>query len=218
MLAPTQTNANYLLEVGLIPWDDGCMGFVYDYTDTNNFARVLFDNQVPVAGQLPRGLTVSRKSGGVWKDIVVGDAGFIYTPGRPFELRFANNNGAYTLLAWNSDAPGTVYRWQWADRPAIAPNRFGLAIWNMPDGHFSYLRASGLPTVPPPPLKITRVAVSGGTVTLDVSKPIWARYNVQRSLTVDGTYINVATDQTEAQYTEPLPGATAFYRLVLVSP
>ena len=201
-----------------MPWDDGCMGFAYDFQDADNFARVLLGSQIPTAGQLPRGLTVSRKSGGVWKDIVVGDTSFIYTPGRPLDLRFANNNGAYTLAAWNSDAPGTVYRWQWTDRPSTVGHRFGPAVWNMPDGHFTYLRAAGLPAIPEPELAITQVSVSGGNVVLDVSKPIWARYNVQRSLTVDGAFVNVATDQTGAQYAEPMPGGAAFYRLVLVAP
>jgi uncharacterized repeat protein (TIGR02543 family) len=49
MLVTPTTNGNYILELGITPWDDGGMGFVYDFVDTNNFARVLFDAQVPAA-------------------------------------------------------------------------------------------------------------------------------------------------------------------------
>lgn len=215
---PALTNGNYILEVGIHPLDDGGIGFVYDFKDTNNFARVLFDSQVPNAGQLPQGLNVSRKSGGVWTDIAVGDTAFIYTPGRRFDVRFANNNGVYTLLAWNTDDPATVYRWQWTDQPAAGTNRVGLAVWNMPDAHFTYFRASGLPTVVTfVPFKITQISLAGGNVTLDVLKPAGSNYHVLRATNVVGPYITNAASQSGAQYTEPAPvGGSYFYRLQLL--
>lgn len=218
LLAPALTNANYLLELGLHPCDDGGMGFVYDFKDTNNFARVMFNSQVPLAGQLLRGINISRKSGGVWSDIVAGDNTFIYTPGRPFETRLANNNGIYTLSAWNNDDQATVYHWQWTDQAATASNRVGFAIWDMPDAHFNYLRASSLATVTLQlPFKITNIALTGGNVVLDISKPTGSSYHVLRATDVTGPYTTNAANQTGAQFSEPAPvGSTYFYRLQLL--
>src|SRR4030095_12631647 len=104
-------------------------------------------------------------------DIVVGDNTFVYTPGRPFDVRFANNNGIYTLTASLTDNPATVYHWSWTDQATAISNRVGLAIWDMPDAHYTYLRASGLTTVVPViPFKITKISLSGGHVTLDLSR------------------------------------------------
>jgi hypothetical protein len=130
-------------------------------------------------------------------------------------VRFANNNGAYKLVAWNTDVPATTYRWQWTDQPAAATNRFGLAIWNMPDAHFSYLRASGLNAQAAAPFKITGVSTAGGNLALNISKPLWALYSVQRATAAGGPFVTVATNQNGLQYSEPLPGSAAFYRLLL---
>lgn len=218
LLAPSLTNANYLLELGIHPCDDGGMGFVYDFQDTNNFARVLFNSQVPLAGQLLQGINISRKSGGVWSDIVAGDNTFIYTPGRPFDVRLANNNGVYTLSAWNNDDPATVYHWQWTDQAAAVANRVGVAIWDMPDAHFNYLRVSSLTAVATQtPFKITGISLSSGNVVLDISKPSGSSYHVLRATVVTGPYTTNAANQTSAQYSEPVPvGSTYFYRLQLL--
>jgi uncharacterized repeat protein (TIGR02543 family) len=215
-LAPQLTNANYVLQLGIHPLDDGGMGFVYDFKDTNNYARVLFDSQVPGAGQLPQGLNISRKSNGVWSDIVVGDNTFVYTPGRPFDVRFANNNGAYTLTASLTDDPATVYHWSWTDQATAISNRVGFAIWDMPDAHYTYLRASALPSlVSTEPLKITGISLSGGNVILDISKPAGSSYHVLRAPSVTGPYVTNAANQTGAQYSEPAPAGSSFYRLQL---
>lgn len=217
LLAPALTNGNYALELGIQPMDDGGMGFVYDFKDTNNFARVLFNSQTAAAGELAQGLSVSRKASGAWTDIVVGDRAFIYTPGRQFDVRFANNNGVYTLSAWNTDDPAAVYHWQWTDVPATPSNRVGVAIWSMPDAHFTYLRAYDLPVlVPAVTFEITDVSLSGGSVTLEVSKPAGAMYHVLRAATVDGLYSTVAVNQSSAQYSEAAPAGTAFYKLQLL--
>ena len=124
----------------------------------------MFNSQVPLAGQLAQGLNVSRKVNGVWSTIVAGDNTFVYAPGRPFDVRFAKNGGACTLTASLTDNPATVYHWSWADL-AKGGSRVGLAIWDMPDAHFAYLRASSLAaSAPVEPLKITKVTVSGGNV------------------------------------------------------
>jgi len=218
LLAPALTNANYVLELGIHPLDDGGMGFVYDFQDTNNFARVLFNSQVPLAGEFAQGLNVSRKSGGVWTDIVAGDNTFVYTPARPFDARFANNNGVYTLSAWNTETPATVFRWQWTDQPAAAGNRLGLAIWDMPDAHFNYLRAYSLPAIAPvEPFKISNISLVAGNVVLDITKPVGSSYHVLRATSVTGPYTTNAANQTGAQYSEPLPaGAANYYRLQLL--
>jgi hypothetical protein len=214
LLAPPLTNANYLLEIGIHPLDDGGMGFVYDFKDTNNYARVLFNSRAPAAGGMAQGVNISRKSNGVWSGIVVGDSTFVYTPGRPFGARFADNNGVYTLTATPADNPATVYHWNWTDQPVQATNRVGLAIWDMPDAHFTYLRASSLLAVVP--FKITKVSVNGGNVVLDISKPSGSSYHVLRASNVIGPYVTNAANQTGAQYSEPVSAGSWYYRLQLI--
>ena len=93
----------------------------------------------------------------------------------------------------------------------------GLAVWNMPDAHFTYLRAYSLAQlVIAEPLEITRISRTGGNVVLDISKPAGALYNVLRASVVSGPYAPVATNQSAPQYTEPAPAGNAFYRLELV--
>lgn len=217
LLAPPITNANFLLEVGIHPLDDGGMGFVYDFQDTNNFARVLFNSQVPVGGDMLRGVNISRKISGVWSNILVGDTSFVYAPGRPFDVSLAANNGSYSMTATLSDSPGTAYHWNWTDQPATADNRVGLAVWDMPDAHFNYLRASSL-AAPAPyiPLKITNVTRDGGNVILDIIKPTGSSYHVLRSANVTGPYVTNAVNQTGSQYIEAAPAGDAFYRLQYV--
>jgi uncharacterized repeat protein (TIGR02543 family) len=217
LLAPPLTNANYLLELGIHPLDDGGMGFVYDFKDTNNYARVLFNSRAPASGDLVQGINISRKSNGVWSSIVVGDNTFVYAPGRPFDMQFANNNGAYTLTATPADNPATVYHWNWTDQSSQASNRVGLAIWSMPDAHFTYLRASSLLSVPPATqFKITNVSLNGGNVVLDISKPSGSSYHVLRASNVLGPYVTNAANQTGAQYSEPVSPGARFYRLQLL--
>ncbi|MBE0544667.1 MAG: hypothetical protein IH623_25285 [Verrucomicrobia bacterium] len=217
LLAPALTNANYVLELGIHPLDDGGMGFVYDYEDTDNFARVMFNSQVPLAGQMAQGVNVSRKSGGVWTTIAAGDNTFIYTPGRRFATRFANNNGTYTLSAWNVDAPAIVYRWQWTDQ-SVANNRVGLAIWDMPDAHYDYFRVLDLPELAPVvSFEISNISIVGGNVVLDVTKPDGVNYHVLRATSVTEPYTTNAANQSATQYSEPAPvGNTYFYRLQLL--
>ena len=217
MLAPALTNANYLLELGIHPLDDGGMGFVYDFKDTNNFARVLFDSRVPVGGDMVQGVNISRKSGGVWSTIVAGDNTFVYAPGHPFDVRFANNNSKYTLTASLADNPSTVYHWSWTDQPVSATNRIGLALWDMPDAHYTYLRATALPAIIPfIPLNIDSAAISGGNVILNISKPTGSSYHVLRATNVTGPYTTNALNQTGAQYMEPAGTGNVFYKLQLV--
>jgi hypothetical protein len=219
LLAPaTLTNQYYLLEMGILPFDDGGMGFVYDFQDTNNYSRVMFNSQVPAAGDLLAGVNIGRKVAGVWTNITVGDNTFVYAPGRRFDARFANNNGAYTLSVAYMDDPTKLYTWTWTG-PAVNPNnRVGVAVWDMPDAHYSYFRASSLPSVAPyVPFKITNISLSGGNVVLDISKPTGSNYHVLRATSVLGPYATNAANQSAAQYSEPIPvGTTFFYRLQLL--
>jgi hypothetical protein len=218
LLAPDAMSANYHLQFGFHPFDDDGIGFVYDYQDTNNYSRVLFCSANAPAGGFGAGLTVSRKSSGVWSDIVAGDASFIYVPGQPFEVTFANNNGSYTLIARDSDNPATIAKWHWTGAPAATGNRFGAAVWAFQDAHFLYARAYSLPAlVPSTPFKITNISLSGGNVVLDISKPDGSSYHVLRATEVTGPYTTNAVSQTAAQYTEPQPtGTTYYYRLQLL--
>jgi hypothetical protein len=217
LLAPVPPVPNYLLQVGFHPFDNDGIGFIYDFQDTNNYSRVMFRSEMTFTGDIPPGLSVSRKSDGVWTDVVAGDTTFLYIPGRPFEVDFANNNGSYVLLARHVDSPGNVSKWQWTGPVATPGNRFGVAVWASQDAHFTHVRALSLPEFTPIiPLQITKISVAGGSVVLDVSKPDGALYNVLRAASVTGPYSSVANNQSGAQYTEALPGATAYYRLELV--
>src|SRR5690606_26919349 len=68
ILAPVTGLTNFFLELGFHPFDDDGMGFVYDFQDTNNYSRVLFVSEPSGPGRVPQGLTVSRKSDGMWSD------------------------------------------------------------------------------------------------------------------------------------------------------
>jgi uncharacterized repeat protein (TIGR02543 family) len=214
LLAPNQGTANYYLEVGIHAFDDDGVGFVYDFQDSNNFSRVMFRAEATYDGDIPPGLSVSRKSGGVWSDIVAGDPTSSYVPGRPFGLEFANNNGACRLLARELDNPANIFRWQWTSPAPSAGNRFGLTTWASIDAHFLYARAYSLPTITA--FKITQIRVQGGNVILDLTKPAGSNYNVLRANNVLGPYQPVATGLSSLQYSEPLPaGSPHFYRLQL---
>jgi hypothetical protein len=218
LLAPDQVSRNYLLQIGFHPFDDDGIGFVYDFVDTNNYSRVLFDAQPPVAGNIPQGVSISRKSGGIWTDIVTGDPAFIYTNGRPFGIEFANNNGDYRLVVRDLDNPAYAAYWHWTGPVAAANNRFGVTTWFETDAHFLYARAYMLPVVAayvPSPFAITNItAVPSGNVTLYVSKPAGVSYHILRATSVGGPYLPVATYQTGTQYSEAMPTGTAnFYRL-----
>lgn len=218
LLAPAPGVTNYLLEIGFQPFDDDGIGFVYNYLDTNNFSRVLFRTQMTFAGNVPGGLSISRKTDGVWTDIVAGDAAFLYTPGRPFAIEFANNNGEYHLVARDLDDPAQMAQWHWTDVAATTANRFGLACWAMQDAHFLYARASSLPnTVPVEELEITGIRLEGGNVILDITKPAGSTYDVLRATDIGGPFVPVATGLSDPQYTESIPAGNAnFYRLQLV--
>jgi hypothetical protein len=220
LLAPGLTNANYLLALGIIPYDDGGIGFVYDYVDTDNFSRVLFDAQIPLAGELAQGLNISRKSGGVWSDVVTGDPSFVYAPGRAFDLRFTHRtNGSCYMAASYKDDPATVYNWQWTNAPSASTN-YGLAVWNMPDAHYSYARAYSLAPAAAvaTPFMITNITLQGGNVILGILKPAGSSYHVLRATNVAGPYATNAANQTVNPYSETAPtGSSAyFYRLQLL--
>jgi hypothetical protein len=203
--------------VGIHPFDNDGIGFVYDYQDTSNYSRVLFRQEPTYETDVPPGLTVSRKSAGVWTDIVAADPAFLYTPGRPFELDFANNNGDFTLVVRDLDVATNTVKWHWTGTPAGAGNRFGLTTWTFQDAHFLYARAYGLPVVAPyVPFKITRITLAGGNVVLDISKPTGSNYNVLRASNVTGPYVTNAANQSALQYNEPAPVGGAYYRLQLL--
>jgi autotransporter-associated beta strand protein len=73
----------------------------------------------------------------------------------------------------------------------------------------------GVASFTPPTLSITDVSVSGGIITFNISKQNVTSYNVQRITNLGDTWVNVATNQTGTQYSEPVSGTTAFYQLVV---
>lgn len=219
LLATAPDLPDYWLELAFHPFDDDGLGFVYDFTDADNYARVLFASEASGAERIPQGLTVSRKAAGVWSDLIAGDAAFVYRPGQPFAAEFANNNGEYQLTAWSLDDPAQQATWRWVEAKARPGNRFGLATWAMTDGHFLHARAYGLPGRGPlPQLKIARVSLSGGNVVLEISNPGGTAYNVERTTDLGAnSWTVIAAGQTGATWTTPVPtGSPAtFWRLVV---
>ncbi|MBI4327961.1 MAG: hypothetical protein HY674_22250 [Chloroflexi bacterium] len=217
LLAPAPGSANYFLEIGFHPFDDDGIGFVYDFQDTNNFSRVLFVSEPSGNGRVPQGLSVSRKSAGVWTDIIAGDNAFVFRNGSPFAVEFANNNGQYRLTTRLLDEPDTVRAWSWTGPAASVGNRFGLTAWGMSDAHFLYARAYSLPTRPAAgELRISQVTIAGGNLVLDIVNSSGAPFNVERSETLaPGSWTVAAAAQTGAQWTTPLSSAAqaVFYRL-----
>lgn len=208
LLLAAPGGANYSLEIGFHPYDNDGIGFVYDFEDTNNYARVLFVSEASGNARVPQGLNVSRKTAGIWSDIVAGDNAFIYQQGQPFAIKFSNNDGEHRLSAWRLDNPGTISSWTWNDQPANPNNRFGLAVWAETDGHFLYARANSLPE-----LRITSIAISGGMVTLTIVNSTGAAYDVQFSTDLT-SWNTVAMNQGGAQWSGAYPGGSqGFYRL-----
>jgi hypothetical protein len=217
LLAPSPGVENYLLELGFHPFDDDGIGLVYNFFDTNNYSRVLFVSESTGIGRVPQGLTVSRKRNGQWSDLVLGDGTFIYHPGQPFAVEFANNNGACRLRARELDNPALVYEWQWQDDAGRATNRFGLATWGETDAHFLYARAFKIPTqTVVGELQISSVALSGNNIVLGVSKPAAMQYDVQiKTNLMTATWTTVESGQTASQWTGPIPAgiSEAYWRL-----
>ncbi|HKS38586.1 MAG TPA: hypothetical protein VJW76_15440, partial [Verrucomicrobiae bacterium] len=216
LLAPAQ-GENYLLEIGFHPFDDDGIGFVYNFYDTNNYSRVFFVSEATADGRVPQGLSVSRKSAGQWTNVVAGDNAFIYRPGQPFAVEFANNNGSYRLRVRELENPATTYEWQWQDAAATGTNKFGLTTWAQTDAHFLHARAFRIPTqVVPGDFHITSVAVSAGNIVLGVTNPSALPYDVQVNTNLATTaWTTVATGQTDAQWTGPVPTGTSqsYWRL-----
>ena len=225
MLAPDQVSQNYTLQIGFHQFDNDGVGFVYDFVDTNNFSRVIFRQEATIDGDVPIGLSVSRKTNGVWTDIVSGDPAFLFVPGRPFEMLFSANSGDYTLLVRDLDTPilTTLSNrwWHWTGPTNAAVNRFGVTTWASQSAHVLYARAFSLPVTAPVtpvagPLSITNITVAGGTVTLGIQRTPGIPYHVLRATDVLGPYVTNAAYRVSGQYTEPeVPGATLFYRLQL---
>ncbi len=215
LLGPPPGSASYLLQIGFQAFDNDGIGFVYDFQDTDNFSRVMFRQEATFAGAVPPGLSVSRKSGGVWTDIVASDRAFSYTPTTPFAIEFANNNGAYRLIARDLDNPAITANWSWTAPAATPGNRFGVTTWASPDAHILYARALSLPAASTP-FVITKISLSGANVTLDISKPAGLNYHVLRASSVTGPYVTNAPNQSALQYTEPAPPGGAYYRLQLL--
>ncbi len=213
--APNPAATNYVLQFGFHAFDDDGVGFVYDYQDTNNYSRVLFVAEATAAGRVPQGLSISRKSNGLWTDIVAGDTGYLYRPGRPFDVEFANNSGNCALVVREPDSPATLARWQWTAPASIGANQFGISEWGSVDLHVLYARALPLPSASQPggDLEITNVRVTGSNVVIEISNPSGVSYDVLRASQAEGPYLPVATNQIAAQYTEPVQPQNAFYRL-----
>ena len=192
MLIGPMLESNYLLKFGFISNAandyltaiDG-LGFIYDFKDIDNYARVLIVNTKDMAldngSSLPRGINVTRKVNGEWKNIITGNRSFSYVRGRPFEILFTSENGNYHMsiqgyepkYLWNqwrnSYFPSTPTEIKqgaksaelhWVDQKSLPDNKFGITTWGSPLANIfkteSYSLSAKVPTAPnPATLKIT---------------------------------------------------------------
>lgn len=221
LLAPALGSAGQRLEFGFHPFDDDGIGFVYDFRDTNNYARVLFVSESTGPGRVPQGVSVSRRSGGVWSDLVVGDPGFVYANGRPFAVEFSQQRGECRLTVLNLDATGSVPAvFGWSDVPAVATNRFGFTCWGETDAHFLHARGYAMAEAPVVAAPVIRaIRFEGGVLRFEVAAAdggVVGRYAVEAAEDVgSGRWTEVATGQTGTVWETPWrPGdAARFFRL-----
>jgi len=124
------------------------------------------------------------------------------------------------MTARDVDNPAMTQTWAWTGPAASATNRFGLTCWGETDAHFLYARAFGLASRGGGggggELRITKVSIAGGNVTLEISNAGGAPFTVESSATLAaGSWTVVAANQTGTQWStaiRPGPGAL-FYRL-----
>jgi hypothetical protein len=199
-IGPAIDSKSYLLELGFqsqsandyLTAIDG-MGFIYDYKDERNYARVIFVNTMDMAldggSTLPRGINVSRKIDGQWHDIITGDRSFSYVRGRPFDVAFTAENGNYHLVI-NGHEP--LYLWNqwrntyfpatpseikkgaksaelhWSDQEVTAGNRYGVTTWGSRLAHILRAEVYSLEAkddTPPEPA-ILAISQAGNDVTI----------------------------------------------------
>src|SRR5699024_8521920 len=85
LLAPAFESAGYLLELGFHSFNEGSLGFVFDFIDSDNYGRILFTNAAGNKdGEMPVGLVISRKQNGEWTDLSIGDSSFVPTLAQPY--------------------------------------------------------------------------------------------------------------------------------------
>jgi hypothetical protein len=239
-VGPVIDKKDFMLELGFqshsandyLTAIDG-MGFVYDYKDENNFARVLFVNTKAVAigngSSLPRGINVSRKIDGQWHDIIAGDLSFSYVRGRPFDVAFTAENGNYHLVISGHDPLYLWNQWRntyfvatpseikkgpksaelhWSDQEVTAGNRYGVTTWGSVRAHIMRADVYSLEakdTQPPEPA-VLAISHSGGSVTIS-----WdGDGQLETAASVNGPWAEISGNSPAAI----TPGGNhAFYRV-----
>lgn len=218
LLAPGAGLAGYLIEFGIHPFDHGANGIVFDYVDNNNYGRILFANTIPgFDGSIPSGVAVSRKQNGVWTDVLIGDTGFVYRPGQPFQVSLMRSGQRYVMTAFEVDNPGSHHRWEWTD--SMAPSgggRYGFTSWQSADAHFLSVEVYGVAGGVGGDLTVTAIEKVGETIVLTVDNPSGEPYNVERCFDLtDGSWETVDTDRTDTTWSGPIPAGAqrVFWRL-----
>ena len=217
LVSPAFEANQYFVELGLHPFDDDGIGFVYDYQDTNNFGRVMFASEANNNARIPQGVSVTRRSAGAWTDVIAGDHSFVYTPGQPFMVELARTANASRMTLWEVDRPENRITFNWAETaPASETNRIGFASWGQQDAHFT--SASGLriqSQAPPANLRITSMTRTGNQLQMQIENPGNGNFDVEGSTTLQpGSWTPVASNQTGTSFTTQISGERMFYRLV----
>lgn len=219
LLTPGSNLSAYALEMAFHPFDPGAIGFVFDYQDSENYGRVLFArNYGPSDGSIPNGVVVSRKSGGLWTDLFIGDDTFVFTEARPFLVSFSRTGSRYVMNVRDFDTLFPIHRWEWEDASAPAVGgRHGFATWKTSNAHFLYADIYGVAHESTDgELKVTAIEKVGETIVLTIENESGAPYMVQRTFDlVDGEWETIDTDQTGNTWSGPIPAGAdrVFWRL-----
>lgn len=219
LLGPAAPLSSYLLDLGIHAFNPGAAGFVFDFKDTDNYGRVLFARTYgDPAGSIPTGVVVSRKTGGVWSEVLVEDRPFAFTEGKPFRVQFSRLGSGYVMNVSEIDDPAVVHRWEWDDATAASgAGRYGFTSWQATDVHYLYSDVYGVVFVDAGDLKVTAIEKVGESIVLTVENDSGAPYQVERTLDVgSGEWETVDTDQTGTTWTGPIPAGAdrAFWRLI----
>ncbi|MCD8535791.1 MAG: hypothetical protein LR011_13815, partial [Verrucomicrobia bacterium] len=217
LLAKPHGSQNFLLEMTIQAFDDDGIGFVYDYIDENNYARVLLRNEKPaVDNSLPQGINISRKSNGRWNDIIVNDTSFIYQLGQPFVIHFPAIGQDHFIQIRQMDNPDKNTTLRWEDQLLKEQSRTGLHTWGMTEGHFWTYTISSLPSESSSePLRISQVTLNAGQISLIVENGN-ATYSVEFSEFINATsWQTIASGQTSSIWIGNLPnnGSVGFWRI-----
>jgi hypothetical protein len=126
---------DYVYTVDLKAVDDDGIGLLFRYQDEDNFYRLMFQSEAGnVWGAPPRGMSVQKRSNGVFEEIFFTDD-FVYAPGEWWTVEITAERDNFTVrvfqTAGNLDRDETaLYLFTFSDENAPLLNgRIGVTVW-----------------------------------------------------------------------------------------